>query len=268
MFNYIKNKLKKPVQRVFSNTLSIRQRVGVRAFKNNHCKGYSLLELVLAMAVGVIVIAGGYSSYVIIAKQYQRVSAFSEVQQAGIATLMLMSRDLRMAGREAMNVNIDPVYGDIAAPITITDSGNACCDRIVIIYDKDSIVNPRRCQITYSIAPRTNAFAVPLIPARNALYMTVATLFSDPGDVCTGDGTTSLVADYVDDMQLVGSDNDTNGNPRLVDISLILRSQSAFNKTINYARPAQTIGNWNWNSLDNFHRDEFTATLNIKNLRN
>lgn len=240
------------MKRVCSNSISLR---------SNHCRGYSLLELMLASAVGAIVIAGGYTSYVIIAKQYERISAFSEVQQAGIATIKMMSRDLRMAGRETMNANVDPVYGSIVTPIVINDSDNTCCDTLTIVYDKNSVAS-QRCQITYSVAPRTTGGIT-----RNALYMTVATL---NGAACTGSGTASLVADFVDDMQILGSDPDTNGNPRIVDVSLIMRSQSVLPRTTTYTRPTGTVGNWNWGNqfTDNFHRDEFTATVNIKNLRN
>jgi hypothetical protein len=228
---------------------------------NKCCKGYSMLELILAAAVGSIIIAGGYTSFVILSKQYSRISAFSEVQQAGIPSVRIISRDLRMAGRIAMDTNVDPVYGAIANPITITDSGNACCDSITIVYDKDSIVNPQRCQITYDVQARTN-------PDRNALYMTVTTLFSDAGDLCLGDnGSPALVADYIEDLQFEGSDNNTNGNPQIVDMSIIARSQSTLTSTNTYTRPAQTIGNYNFSFTDNFHRDEFTATVNIKNLR-
>ncbi|PIR39384.1 MAG: hypothetical protein COV35_02385 [Alphaproteobacteria bacterium CG11_big_fil_rev_8_21_14_0_20_39_49] len=225
-----------------------------------NCHGYSMLELILAAAVGSIIIAGGYTSFVVLSKQYSRVSAFSEVQQAGIPSIRIISRDLRMAGRVAMDTNVDPVYGAIANPITITDSGNACCDSITVIYDKDSTVNPQRCQITYDIRPRTN-------PARNALYMTVTTLLSDAGDPCLGDGATSLVADYIEDLQFVGSDNNSNGDPQLVDVSIIARSQSTLSSTNTYTRPDQTIGNYNFSFTDNLHRDEFTTTINIKNLR-
>lgn len=251
MYSYIKNKLKKQMKRVCSNSISLR---------SNHCRGYSLLELMLASAVGAIVIAGGYTSYVIIAKQYERVSAFSEVQQAGIATIKMISRDLRMAGRETMNANVDPVYGSIVTPIVINDSVNTCCgDTLTIVYDKNSVAS-QRCQITYLIKSKTTGGIT-----RNALFMNVLTL---AGAVCTGSGQESLVADFVDDMQVVGSDPDTNGNPRIVDISLIMRSQSTLPTTSTYTRPLQTVGNWDFSFTDNFHHDEFTATVNIKNLRN
>jgi prepilin-type N-terminal cleavage/methylation domain-containing protein len=223
-------------------------------------KGYSMLELLMATAVGGIVIAGSYTSYGVIGRQQQRVSAFAEVQSAGMPTVRLVGRDIRMAGRVAMDTDMDPVYGIIATPITTTDSGNACCDSITVVYDQDSTVNPKRCQILYSIIPRTN-------PTRNALYMTVTTLFSDVGDACTGDGLSSLVTDYVEDFQVVGSDNDSGGNPRLMDLSLVLKSQSQLASERTYTPPAQVAGNYNYTFTDNYYRDAFTMTINIRNLR-
>ena len=227
---------------------------------HQYSRGYSTLELLLATAVGSIVIAGSFSAYSVIGKQQKRVSAFSEVQSAGMPTLRIISRDLRMAGRVAMDANIEPVYGAIATPIVITDSGDACCDSIVITYDQDSTVNPKRCVITYSVAARTN-------PARNALFRNVSTPNGDLGDTCTGDSSTDLVTDYVDDFQAVGSDNDASGFPRLVDMSILLRSQSILPSNRTYTPPDQVVGNFNYSFTDNYHRDEFTMTVNIKNLR-
>jgi Tfp pilus assembly protein PilW len=229
--------------------------------QSTNYSGYSMLEMLLASAVGVIVILGSYTSFVIVAKQYQRISAFSETYESGAPTINLIKRDLRMAGRVAMDANMDPVFGTIATPITITDSGNACCDSIVIVYDRTSGTSNQRCQITYSIAARTN-------PTRNAIYMQVSTLNASPGAfTCTGAGGNSLVADYVDDLQFVGSDNDSNGNPMIIDMSLIIHSKGTIAKTITYTRPAQIVGNYNFTATDNHNRDEFTATVNIKNLR-
>ncbi|MCE3232249.1 MAG: hypothetical protein K0R98_506 [Rickettsiaceae bacterium] len=233
------------------------------SLRSINCQGYSMLELLLASAVGSIVIAGSYTSFVIVAKQYQRIAAFSETQDAGIPTIHLLKRDLRMAGREALDSNLDPVFGAITTPIAITDSGNACCDSITIIYDRTSGTSNQRCQIVYETASRAaNSIT------RNALYMTVTTLNASPASfTCIGDGATSLVTDYVDDLQFVGSDNDSNSNPRIVDISMILHSKSLMAKTVSYSKPTQTVGNYNFSATDQYHRDEFTATVNIKNLR-
>jgi prepilin-type N-terminal cleavage/methylation domain-containing protein len=239
------------------------------SLKTTSCGGYSLLEMLLAAAVGSIVLAGSYTSFVIIANQYQRVSAFSEVQAMGIPTIKLLQRDLRMAGRIFMDDDIEPVYGSIATPVTITDSGNACCDSISIIYDRDDSTDPlniksQRCQLDYTVSSRTTNSVT-----RNALYLTVTTLFTSDAVAynCTGDGATTLVADYIDDLQFVGSDLDSNGNPMIVDVSMIVHSKNKMAKTVAYTKPTETIGNYSFTANDNYHRDEFTATVNIRNLR-
>lgn len=218
--------------------------------------GYSLLEMILAMAVGSIVIAASYASYAIIGRQFTRNIAFSEVQEGGLAALSLVSRDLRMAGYKALDAaTLESTYGAIAAPLTITDSDDACCDSVAIIYDQSTILRQR---ITYYVAARAN-------PVRNALFM----------DVDTWDGATwtavtdaALVVDYVEDFQLEGSDLNVDGNPALVDVSLVMRSQTPRANAAPYVKNDYDIGNYNINENDRFHRDEFNATVNVRNLRN
>jgi prepilin-type N-terminal cleavage/methylation domain-containing protein len=216
--------------------------------------GYSMLEMLLAMAVGSIVIAGSYASFVVISKQYQRIAAMSEMQSSGMPTLRLIARDLRMAGRVALDANLDPVYGTIATPIAITDSGNACCDSIAIIYDKSAT---ERYRITYRTATRTT-------PTRNAIYMDKEQW---TGGAWVAVSTGSLVADYVDDLQFVGSDNSASGMPRIVDISMILHGKSMQATSKLYTKPSQVAGNYSYSVTDNYKHDEFTTTVNIKNLR-
>lgn len=215
-----------------------------------------MLELLLASAVGGIVLAGAYASYTIVAKQSNRVSAISEVQAAGMPTVHLIARDVRMAGRLALDNNIDPVFGIISAPITIADSGDACCDSIVVIYDKSST---ERRRITYDTNTRTN-------PTRNALYMDID-LWDSGTSVWINSVTDALVTDYVEDFQVAGSDNNADGNPQIIDLALILRSKSMLASPRTYTRPDQVIGNYDFSFTDNYHRDEFTMTVNVKNLR-
>ena len=201
-------------------------------------------------------LAGAYSSYVIIAKQQQRVSAFAEVQESGIPTIRLLSRDLRMTGRIAYDANMDPAIGAITTPITITDSGDACCDTLQITYDDGNDVRNR---VTYFTQVRTN-------PARNALYMDV-----ENWDVASSSWTTvtdgAIVTDYVEDFQAEGSDLNGSSNPQIEDVAFVIRSINTKAQSSVYERPDHIIGNYDFSFDDNFHRDEFTATINIKNLR-
>lgn len=224
-------------------------------------KGYSLLELMLSIAVGSVILAGTYTASVLVAKQYERISAFSQVQEMGIPTLRLISRDIRMAGHTALDeTTATSTYSTITTPITITDSGNACCDSISIIYDKDTATRNR---YTYSVALRTAATAT--TPAKYGLFLTVENWDGTAWIASTT--TNALVADYIEDLQFVGSDNDASGNPRIVDVFMMFRSSSMLPGNITYSKPSQTQGNHNYNVTDRYHRDEFSATINIKNLR-
>lgn len=213
-----------------------------------------MLELLLSMVVGSIVIAGGYSAYTVVAKQYQRISAFTEVQEGGIPALHMIARDLRMAGRVVYDNNVDPVFGTITSPITITDSGDVCCDRIAIIYDKDST---DRRRVTYFTQARTS-------PARNALYMDVETF---TGGVWVNTIDDAIVTDYIEDLQFVGSDNNGNGDPQIVDMSMVVRSTHTLALPQTYTPPASVVGNYNYSFTDNYYREVYTSTVNVKNLR-
>lgn len=223
--------------------------------KLKNSQGYSMVEMLMAMVVGSIILAGTYAAFNIVAKQYDRDIGFVEVQEMGIPTLRLISRDLRMAGYKALDANLESDYGAITTPIAITDSGDACCDVLQVIYDR-STTDRRR--ITYYTGARTNPVT------RNALYMDVETWNGSSWDVSINQ---SLVADYIEDFQAVGSDNDGSGNPRIVDIVLIIRGVTAQKSAINYTKPAYLPGNYNLTANDLYHRDEFHATINIKNLR-
>jgi prepilin-type N-terminal cleavage/methylation domain-containing protein len=233
----------------------------------NKCSGFTLLELMLASAVGGIVIAGGYTSYVILGKQYNRIVSFSEVQGEGIPAIRYIARDLRMAGRLSIDTSgasptFAPFYGTIDENnrITITDSDDNCCDSVVIIYDyEDSLTDPVRCQITYSVNTSD--------PDNQLLEVVVNTTDSASGDLCPGDDGTndaSIVAENIEDLQFELSD--VNGiTNKLVDVFMIIKSETQRDRPITYTKPAVAIGNYNFNSTDKFYRDEFAATINVKN---
>ncbi len=217
--------------------------------------GFTLLELILAIAVGSIIIAASYASYINIYNYYKRVAAISEVHSAGITTINLLSREIRMAGFQAVDSNMSSIYGDINTPIDIVDSGTTlCCDSITIIYDKD--INTRYKKRFYT-ASRSN-------PTRQALYLDVSTW---DGSAWQSSSTAALVADYVDDLQFVSQKLNAIGQANLVDISLILGSKTALNKTGTYTKPSYSSGNRSISLTDKFYHNEFFSTLNIRNIK-
>lgn len=216
-------------------------------------QGFSFLELLLSIAVGVILLAAIYASYLIASRQYTRLVAISEVQEAGIPVLNLLIRDIRMAGHRAVDNAMQSPYGAID-PIVLTDSGDACCDALTITYDKDISTRQR---VSYFVQARTN-------PTRNVLYMSRA---SWNGTNWIADVTQTPVVDYIEDLQFLGLDPDLNGNPRMVDISMVFRSKTPQLQNYTYQKPDYNVGNYSLTVTDQFYRDDFSATVKVRNLR-
>lgn len=78
---------------------SNRNRAGRRS------RGFSLIELMIAMVLGLIVIAGAGSVFMASSRTYQTNTALSEVQSNARISFELLARDLRMAGQNDCNNN-------------------------------------------------------------------------------------------------------------------------------------------------------------------
>lgn len=217
--------------------------------------GFSFLEMMLALVVGAVIMAAMYSSYFMVSEQYTKISALSQIQENGNQTLNIISRDIRMAGYTAVDEStMQSTYGTITDAIEITDSGNSCCDIVSITYDKSLTLRQR---ITYYVSGRTN-------PERNALYMDVEEW---NGSSWVYSINAALVTDYVDDFQVEGSENDSNGNPALVDIGLIIHDKYQLMQEQSYEKPSYAVGNYAFTANDRFIHDEFNATIRVRNVR-
>jgi prepilin-type N-terminal cleavage/methylation domain-containing protein len=218
--------------------------------------GFSFIEMMLAMTVGSVILAATFASYTIVQRQYNRVSSFGEVQEAGMPTIRFIERDIRMAGRTVLDADMEPANGVIATPITIVDSGDACCDEITLIYDYDE---DTRWRVRYYTDIRND-------PTRNAIYMD-RDVWNDVDLVWDSEVSAALVVDYVEDLQFEGSDLDDDGNPRMIDMSFVLRSKRELPDAITYTKPTYNAGNYDFTTTDNYRRGDFNATINIRNLR-
>ena len=61
-------------------------------------RGYTLVELLVALAVSAIVIAGTYAGYTFFAQQHQLLTAQTEVSRNALRAIDLLKSDIRMAG--------------------------------------------------------------------------------------------------------------------------------------------------------------------------
>ncbi len=223
-------------------------------FMNSSEAGYSLLELLLAVFIGSIVLAGAYSSYSVIANQYQKNSGVAEVRDFAIPTVTLISRDLRMAGFRAVDSNIESTYAEIDPPIIITNVAGACCDSFSVTYDKSTT---SRIKVSYFIAARTN-------PARNALYMNIDTW---TGNSWVSQTANAIVADYIEDFQVEGSQNNADGYPTLVNFGIVFRSRNKTPYSTAFTKTSYASGdNDGYTITDNYLREQFDYSVYLRNL--
>ena len=74
-------------------------------------KAFTLVEMVVAMAVSTIIIGATYASYDLVAKQYKKNLDVAEMHTSGRAIMQIIERDIRMAGFEYRATNAKVTYG-------------------------------------------------------------------------------------------------------------------------------------------------------------
>ena len=108
---------------------------------------YTLTELLVATAVGSIVMAMAFSSFSIINLKYQKYSDLSNLHRGASQVLNIITRDLRMAGYQ----DLDTVNGLItSAVITENNDSDRGSDAITITYDTDT---QNRIKVKYYLLP-------------------------------------------------------------------------------------------------------------------
>ncbi len=102
-------------------------------------QGFTLMELMVAMAAGLIVLAAIYSVFIFQSKRFDQEEQISEMQQSARAAMDIMTREIRMAG-------YDP---DGNASAGILTAGMSSCS-----FSRDVDQGGGRyqtCAITYSL---------------------------------------------------------------------------------------------------------------------
>lgn len=169
--------------------------------------GFTLVELLVGMAISSIAIAGIYATYAVVKHQYERTDAKINLHNSGRAALQILSRDVRMAGYEHRNDQGVLVYGPIGQqPLTIASSGK----EITVIYDYElprSKTTIERRKVTYKAESFSNNKG-----ARYQLNRTVEVMQPSYKK------SQGLFADYVDDIAFTKTGD-------VVDIEILMRSK-------------------------------------------
>ena len=173
-------------------------------------KAFTLVEMLVALAVSSIIVAATYASFELIQKQYKKNIDVAELHTSGRAIMTILEREIRMAGYEFRDGNGLMTYGSITAPIEIKDSGNKCCDEVTIIYDEVFDTLNASGVVTSSIVERvktrfwTEPYTSSKHGARNRLFKRRTILGTNNALLATPRvGAKEVMADYVEDLQLI-----------------------------------------------------------------
>jgi prepilin-type N-terminal cleavage/methylation domain-containing protein len=196
-------------------------------------KAFTLVEMVVAMAVSTIIIAATYASYDLVAKQYKKNLDVAEMHTSGRAIMQIIERDIRMAGFEYRATNAKITYGPISNPLVIKDSGNKCCDELTVIYDyfDEDTKKVERIRSRYWTEAYTSNKGTryrlnkrrDILGKNNAILATPIL------------GMQSLMADYVEDLQIF-NDQISSGYTYVENDQIV--------GGINVWEPSKELGKW------------------------
>lgn len=157
--------------------------------------GYSLVELMVALIVGSIAIAGAYAGYRVFADYADKLNLLAESDRNAVQIMDMIGRDVRMAGYK----DFSSIYGAIASPLQITPGPNCCggasrCDQVVSVYD---MTPNRRLQVTY--VPQ------PIQTARGTRCQLRKSQREWSGVAWQGGYVNEPMADWLDGLELTGN---------------------------------------------------------------
>jgi prepilin-type N-terminal cleavage/methylation domain-containing protein len=174
-------------------------------------KAFTLVEMLVALAVSSIVIIATYASYDMVKTQYEKNIDIADTHTSGRAVMRIIERDIRMAGYEHRDSSGNKTFSTgISNQLVLSESDNACCDGVSVIYDHptDTVDGVERRRITYSVRefPGTEDVSYRLLDsdtARYRLYKKIDVLGRD-GTILPAEesGTEQVLADFVEDFQL------------------------------------------------------------------
>ena len=157
-------------------------------------KGFSLIEMMITLAISAIIIGAAFGSYTIISRNFEWQKDMKYISQSARNVIEMIQKDIRNAGfRFEANAAITD-------PVKIYDAGD-CCDRIEIIYDET--IN-KRVKIEYRLQQYSSD------NSRFRLYKKKTNLSNN--NTVEFD---TPIADYIEALQFTGSRGDcVSGIPR------------------------------------------------------
>ena len=172
--------------------------------------GYTLVEMLVALAVTSIVLAGTYAAYSFFAQQQQTLTAQTDVDRSALVAIDLMQSDIRMAGFKDIN-DPNPMPATQAIVVTSKDPG----DVSLTFDDYTSAGGVYRTLIRYYIAAYTPQGGT----TRNRLYRERRQC-TDPSVFCLRSNSTAMTGsdagepllDWVSQFSVTGLNQKSSGS--------------------------------------------------------
>ena len=173
-------------------------------------KAFTLVEMLVALAVSSIVIIAAYASYDMVKTQYEKNIGIADMHTSGRAIMRIIERDIRMAGYEHRDSSGNKIFSTgITSQLVLSESNNVCCDGVSVIYDHstDAEDGVERKRIAYSVRefPGKEKVDYELLDSdttRYRLYKKIDVLGRDGTILATEEsGTEQVLADFVEDLQ-------------------------------------------------------------------
>lgn len=173
-------------------------------------QGYTLVELMVALVVTSIVLAGTYAAYSFFTQQQQALVAQTEINRNVLRTIDLIQSDIRMAGfKDYFDVNPMPA----TQPIAITSASPGDIRLVYDDYDGSGVLY--RALIRYTLVPFTSSTGI----TRNRLVREWRKC-NNPAVICdltnstilTGSSSGEPVLDWVTTFSLQGLNPKLSGS--------------------------------------------------------
>jgi len=166
--------------------------------------GFTLTELMVALAVGMMLIAASYATFIAQNRSHVAQEGVSEVNTQSNIVFTMLANDLKMAGfGTSERMNEDPV-GGFSSPITVTDSSTAP-DSVTVVAGFRLIGSLGT--ITWNLAEDTNGDGT-----RDAVpFDTNVIRIYNPGGLSLADGD-GISIDGVQFAYVAGAPSQINSN--------------------------------------------------------
>lgn len=139
-------------------------------YEKSQQQGYTLIEMMVALAVTSIVLTGTYAAYTFFARQQQVLTTRSEISRSVLTVIDLMKSDIRAAGFTAEDaltqidkpIDVEPSSGFVTVFDEI-DSGYQSTGRVAIRYCLDAESNRLLRDQASCCTPQAKCIGEPVI---------------------------------------------------------------------------------------------------------